>query len=162
MLTPDLARDRAADIVQRAIAAGADAADAVFAADASLELVLCGRDERKVSVMGEVTVQAPILMRNGNLSLNEALNEAGGVNLNLANPRQIYVIRNEPTGGQAIFHLDARTPTALALADGFALRARDVVYVDPVPLVQWNRVISLILPSTATLNSVRDISRTNR
>ncbi|UST55039.1 polysaccharide biosynthesis/export family protein [Comamonadaceae bacterium OTU4NAUVB1] len=121
-----------------------------------------GRDERKVSVMGEVNVQAPILMRNGNLSLNEALNEAGGVNLNLANPRQIYVIRNEPTGGQAIFHLDARTPTALALADGFALRARDVVYVDPVPLVQWNRVISLILPSTATLNSVRDISRTNR
>lgn len=121
-----------------------------------------GRDERKVSVMGEVNVQSPILMRNGNLSLNEALNEAGGVNLNLANPRQIYVIRNEPTGGQAIFHLDARTPTALALADGFALRARDVVYVDPVPLVQWNRVISLILPSTATVNSVRDISRTNR
>ncbi|RZM02643.1 MAG: sugar transporter [Variovorax sp.] len=121
-----------------------------------------GRDERKVSVMGEVNVQSPILMRNGNLSLNEALNEAGGVNLNLANPRQIYVIRNEPTGGQAIFHLDARTPTALALADGFALRPRDVVYVDPVPLVQWNRVISLILPSTATLNSVRDISRTNR
>ncbi|WP_445192095.1 TldD/PmbA family protein [Sphingomonas sp. Tas61C01] len=38
MLTPDLARDRAADIVQRAIAAGADAADAVFAADASLEV----------------------------------------------------------------------------------------------------------------------------
>ena len=38
MLTPDLARDRAADIVQRATAAGADAADAVFAADASLEV----------------------------------------------------------------------------------------------------------------------------
>jgi polysaccharide export outer membrane protein len=119
-----------------------------------------GRDERKVSVMGEVNVQAPILMRNGNLSLNEALNEAGGVNLNLANPRQIYVIRNEPTGGQSIFHLDANTPTALALADGFALRARDIVYVDPVPLVRWNRVISLLLPSTATLNSVRDFRRT--
>jgi PmbA protein len=38
MLTPDLARDRAADIVQRATAAGADAADAVFAADAALEV----------------------------------------------------------------------------------------------------------------------------
>jgi len=110
--------------------------------------------------MGEVMLQGTILMRNGRLSLNEALSEVGGVNLNLANPRQIYVIRNEPAGGQSIFHLDANTPTALALADGFALRARDIVYVDPVPLVRWNRVISLLLPSTATLNSVRDFRRT--
>ncbi|MGJ7580956.1 polysaccharide biosynthesis/export family protein [Variovorax sp. RHLX14] len=114
--------------------------------------------ERKVSVMGEVMVQGTILMRNGRLSLNEALSEVGGVNLNLANPRQIFVIRNEPTG-QAIFHLDARTPTALALADSFPLKARDVVYVDAVPLVLWNRVINLVLPSAATANTLRDISR---
>jgi len=38
MLTPDQARDRAADIVARAGRAGADAADAVFAADAALEV----------------------------------------------------------------------------------------------------------------------------
>jgi len=38
MLTPDQARDRAADIVARATRSGADAADAVFAADASLDL----------------------------------------------------------------------------------------------------------------------------
>ncbi|MEG3163126.1 TldD/PmbA family protein [Sphingomonas sp. PB2P19] len=38
MLTPDQARDRATDIVARATAAGADAADAVFAADAALDV----------------------------------------------------------------------------------------------------------------------------
>lgn len=38
MQTPDQARDRAADIVSRAAKAGADAADAVFAADASIDL----------------------------------------------------------------------------------------------------------------------------
>lgn len=38
MLTPDQARDRAHDIVRRATAGGADAADAVFAADASLDV----------------------------------------------------------------------------------------------------------------------------
>ncbi|UVO51564.1 metallopeptidase TldD-related protein [Sphingomonas sp. SUN019] len=38
MLTPDQARDRAQDIVARAQKAGADAADAVFAADASTEI----------------------------------------------------------------------------------------------------------------------------
>ena len=38
MLTPDQARERAADFVTRATQAGADAADAVFAADASAEV----------------------------------------------------------------------------------------------------------------------------
>ncbi len=117
------------------------------------------RDERKVIVMGEVTNQTALQMRNGRLSLSDALGEVGGVNLGAANPRQIYVIRNEAQGGQSIFHLDARTPTALALADGFALRPKDVVYVDPVPLVRWNRVVSLILPTTAQATSLRDLRR---
>lgn len=115
------------------------------------------RDERKVSVMGEVTQQMGVLMRNGKLSLNDALTEVGGINLSLANPRQIYVIRNEAQGGQSIFHLDARTPTAFALADSFALRPKDVVYVDGVPLVQWNRVLNLILPTATTATSYRDL-----
>lgn len=38
MLTPEQAQDRAADLVRRAVAAGADAADAVFAAHASTEV----------------------------------------------------------------------------------------------------------------------------
>ena len=38
MLTPEQAQDRAADIVARAAAAGADAADAVYAADMSLDI----------------------------------------------------------------------------------------------------------------------------
>jgi PmbA protein len=38
MLTPDQAQERAQDIVRRAVAAGADAADAVFAADAATEV----------------------------------------------------------------------------------------------------------------------------
>lgn len=118
------------------------------------------RDESKVTVMGEVTIQTGVFMRNGRLSLNDALTEVGGVNLGTANPRQIYVIRNEKNG-LSIFHLDARTPTAIAMADGFALRPKDVVYVDPVPLVQWNRVLSLILPTAATATVYRDLgSRT--
>ena len=112
-------------------------------------LYVRSRDESKVVVMGEVTTQMGVLMRNGRLSLSDALIEAGGVNLTTANPLQIYVVRNEEKGGQSIFHLNARSATAIAMADGFALRPKDVVYVDPVPLVQWNRVLNLILPTTA-------------
>jgi len=115
------------------------------------------RDESKVTVMGEVTSQLGVMLRNnGRLSLNDALIEVGGLNLTTANPIQIYVIRNE-TNGQSIFHLDARTPTAIAMADGFALKAKDVVYVDPVPLVQWNRVLNLILPTATTAITYRSV-----
>jgi polysaccharide biosynthesis/export protein len=122
------------------------------------------RDDAKVYVMGEVLRPAAMPLRNGRLSLNEALGESGGINPTSGDPKQIFVIRSRASQafdaalGQLpeIFHLDARSPMGYALAEGFELQARDVVYVDPVPLVRWNRVISLILPSAQALNVSRD------
>lgn len=113
------------------------------------------REDRKVTVMGEVLRPQAMPMRNGRLSLNDALGEAGGVDLGTANPAQIYVVRNRIEGGQSIFHLDASNATALAMADGFALEPKDVVFVDPVPLVRWSRVVNLLLPSAQGANLIR-------
>jgi polysaccharide biosynthesis/export protein len=113
------------------------------------------REENKVYVMGEIAKPSALLMKNGRLSLNDALGEAGGPNLLTANTAQIYVIRNSISGTPAVYHLNASSPTALALADTFRLRPRDVIYVDPVPLVNWNRVINLILPSAQVLSTGR-------
>jgi polysaccharide biosynthesis/export protein len=117
------------------------------------------RDESKVYVMGEVERPSGLQMRNGRLTLNEAIGEAGGPNLLTANTRQIYVIRNTSGGTPAVFHLNGGSPTALALADTFELRPRDVVYIDPVPLVSWNRIMTLILPSAQALNAGRGALR---
>jgi polysaccharide biosynthesis/export protein len=122
------------------------------------------RDDSKVYVMGEVLRPAALPLRNGRLSLNEALGESGGINPTSGDPKQIFVIRSRSSQAfdaaldqlPEIFHLDARSPMGYALAEGFELQARDVVYVDPVPLVRWNRVISLILPSAQALNASRD------
>lgn len=105
------------------------------------------REDSKIYVMGEILRPSALLMKNGRLSLNEALGESGGPNLLTSNPSQIYVIRNKADGNPEIFHLDAKNPASLALADRFPLRPKDVVYVDPVPLVLWSRIVSLILPS---------------
>ncbi|MFS2166178.1 polysaccharide biosynthesis/export family protein [Variovorax sp. Varisp62] len=120
------------------------------------------RDDSRVFVMGEVRGPGALLMRNnGRLSLNEALGDAGGPDLLSASTGQIYVVRNAPDNldKQQIFNLNARNPAALALADRFELQPRDVVYVDHVPLVTWNRVISLILPSAQVVNLGRDTAR---
>jgi polysaccharide export outer membrane protein len=111
------------------------------------------RDDSRVYVMGEILRPSALLMRNGRLSLNEALGDAGGPDLLSSNPGQIYVIRNSAGDtGQEVYHLDAKNPVALALADRFELKPRDVVYIDPVPLVRWNRVVSLILPAAQVVN----------
>ncbi len=132
------------------------------------DLVRVGnREDTRVYVMGEVTRPTALPLRNGRLTLNEALGESGGVNATSGDPRQIYVVRSRSgdnatvadANGQVspttpeIYHLDASSPTAYALAEGFELKSRDVVFVDPVKLVLWNRVISLILPSAAVVNT---------
>ena len=134
------------------------------------DLVRVGsREDTKVYVLGEVTKPMTLPLRNGRLTLNEALGEAGGVNATSGDPRQIYVVRSRNGDSAAladvngmvtpttpeIYHLDASSPTAYALAEGFELRSRDVVFVDPVKLVLWNRVISLILPSAQSISSTR-------
>jgi polysaccharide export outer membrane protein len=117
-----------------------------------------GREEAKVFVLGEVLRPLTQTLRNGRLTLNEALGEAGGVNPNSGDPRQIYVVRTVNPDQPEIYHLDAKSPMAYALAEGFELQARDVVYVDPVPLVRWNRVISLVLPSAQAVTTTRTVS----
>jgi polysaccharide export outer membrane protein len=114
-----------------------------------------GREDAKVFVLGEVLRPMTQNLRNGRLTLNEALGEAGGVNPNSADPRQIYVVRTAKPEQPEVYHLDAKSPLAYALAEGFELQARDVIYVDPVPLVRWNRVISLILPSAQAVTTTR-------
>lgn len=123
---------------------------------------VANRDDSKVYVMGEVVKQMAIPLRNGRLSLNEALGETGGINPVSGDPRQVFVIRSHQTSSAVeknkipeVFHLDARSPMGYALAEGFELKPRDVVYVDPVPLVRWNRVISLIIPSAQAVTATK-------
>lgn len=121
------------------------------------------REDSKVFVMGEIMAPVALSMRsNGRLSLSEALGEAGGPMTSTANAGQIYVIRQGATGAPAIFHLNAKNPATMALASQFRLQSQDVVYVDPVPLVKWNRVVSLILPSATVVNNASEVYSRHR
>jgi polysaccharide export outer membrane protein len=98
-------------------------------------------------VLGEALKAQSEVLQDGHLTLAQALGEAGGVTPETSNPRQIYVIRRGEQGNAQIYHLDAKSPIAYVLAAGFQLKPHDVVYVDPAPIVRWNRVINNLLPS---------------
>ena len=107
------------------------------------------RDESKVFVSGEVVTPRALTMHNGRLTLNEALGESGGVSPVSGDARQIYVVRKTPERTR-VFQLDARVSGALAMAESFELRPKDVVYVAASPLANWNRQLSLLFPGALT------------
>ena len=46
-----------------------------------------------------------------------------------------------------MYRLDASSAEAMLLATHFQLEPRDVVYIAPTGLTNWNRVVSQILPT---------------
>jgi polysaccharide export outer membrane protein len=103
------------------------------------------RDESKIFISGEVTSPRALTMRNGRLTLNEALGESGGINPVSGDARQVYVVRRD-SSASVVYQLDANAPGALAMAEGFELNPKDVVYVAPTSLTNWNRTISALIP----------------
>ncbi|RAR54207.1 polysaccharide export outer membrane protein [Paraburkholderia unamae] len=105
------------------------------------------REDNGVYVMGEVTKPTKALpLRNGVLTLSDALSQAGSISSTTADAAQLYVIRG--TGKDAeVFHLDASSPVSMVLANQFTLDPKDVVYVDGNGLVRFSRVLSLLLPA---------------
>lgn len=109
--------------------------------------------ENRVYVMGEVARTGAVNVNQGKLSLVEALASAGGLNTGSASSRLIYVIRNTSDKQIDVYHLNAKNAMALAMAERFNLNARDVVYVDASDLATWNRIMNLIVPSSAFINN---------
>ena len=77
------------------------------------------RDDNKVFLSGEVSSPRALPIRNGRLTLNEALGEAGGINPVTGDARKVYVVRRS-TDASRVYQLDANAPGALAVEIGRA------------------------------------------
>ncbi|WP_166111993.1 polysaccharide export protein [Pseudoalteromonas sp. Z9A5] len=119
-------------------------------------------DKQKVFVLGDIKKAGSVILNRYGLNLAEALSESGGLNENTADANGVFVLRKrnfEKTGVLAdVYQLHAKNAAALVLAEQFELQPHDIVYVTSAPLARWNRVISLLLPSIASVDSVDDIS----
>ena len=111
-------------------------------------------DAAKIFVLGEVTKPTSLNIGRSDITLAEALADAGGFAQATADASGIFVLRQAAEGGDKIadvYQLHARNATALVLADQFTLQARDIVYVTAAPIARWNRLIAQILPSMQSL-----------
>ncbi|MGB5855208.1 MAG: polysaccharide biosynthesis/export family protein [Oceanisphaera sp.] len=113
------------------------------------------QSRNKVYVLGEFGKIAPVAIPEQGLSLAHALGESSGLNANTANAAKVYIVRdNLEYKYTDIYYVDMQTITSLALANRFEMHANDILYVDPTGLTRWNRVVSLLLPSTSTISTL--------
>ena len=127
------------------------------------DIVHVSRDDtQKVFVLGDVKRAGTVDVTRYGLNLAQALSDTGGLNENTADANGVFVLRkrNLETDGiiADVYQLNAKNIASLVLAEQFQLQPHDIVYVTSAPLARWNRVISLLLPSIATLDSVDDIT----
>lgn len=114
------------------------------------------QSRNKVYVLGEFGKIEPVLIPEQGLSLAHVLGESRGLDPTTANAAKVYVIRDNLNQQLTnIYYVDMKTVTNFTLANRFDMQANDIVYVDPTGLARWNRIINLILPSTAGLNTIR-------
>ncbi|MCC1495732.1 polysaccharide biosynthesis/export family protein [Alcanivorax sp. 1008] len=117
-------------------------------------LHLPSNKDGKVFVLGEVNKPASVVMDRNGLTLAGALADAGSIRELSANARGIFVMRAGEENGEPridVFQLNARSATALVLADHFQMQPRDIVYVTAAPIARWNRIISNLLPTVNAL-----------
>ncbi|MGH8183665.1 MAG: polysaccharide biosynthesis/export family protein [Rhodanobacteraceae bacterium] len=115
-------------------------------------------DRQKVYVMGEVTRPQALRFKTGDISLTQALGDAGGLN-EVTSKGVIYVVRGalSKNGKQVqqptVYQLDAKSPAAFALADSFMVKPGDVVFASAAGITRWNRFMSQLLPLTSALSA---------
>ncbi|WP_343124529.1 polysaccharide biosynthesis/export family protein [Rhodanobacter sp. B05] len=112
---------------------------------------------QEVYVMGEVLRPQALRFTTSHLTLTQALGQAGGLN-EITSRGMVYVVRGalnkqgttqEPT----VYELDAKSPSAFALADNFVVRPGDVVFASAAGVTRWNRFMSQLLPLTSALSA---------
>ena len=119
-------------------------------------------DNQKVFVMGEVNNPQLLKIDRSGMSLTEALSSVGGINQLAADATGVFVVRVNKGVSESdskladVYQLDISNSIALVLGTEFELKPKDIVYVTAAPIVQWNRVISQIVPTTAGFNSLTD------
>jgi polysaccharide export outer membrane protein len=88
--------------------------------------------------------------------LADALYDNGGINSLSGNPAAIYVLRADFESGRiTAFQLDATNAANLVLSTLFELRPRDIIFIGNQPIMQWNTVISQLLPSLSVARTVQ-------
>lgn len=98
-------------------------------------------------VMGAINRPVSISFPLPSPTLADALGSATGLDERRSDPSGVFVFRKGSPDVVYVFNL--KDPSIMALVQRFPMQGEDIIYITEAPLVRWNRMLSLILPSSA-------------
>jgi polysaccharide export outer membrane protein len=122
-------------------------------------LTVPDRQNQKIFVLGEVNQPKSYILRRGDVTLAEALADAGGPNAIASSTAHIYLLRLDDEGKPRVYHLDAREPAALLLAEALPVQAGDLVVVNPTAISLVSRLVNQFAPVLSEAILVRSLRR---
>ena len=131
--------------------------------------ILVEGDTRSFTALGATGSQSLVPFESQSLSALEAIAQVGGLSPTSADPKGVFVLRNEPAeianvvmgrndlqGAQRLVYvLDLTQPNGMFQARDFVIRDGDTLYVTEAPFTQWTKVIGAL---TGTASSVQSLS----
>ena len=132
------------------------------------DIVLVEEDSRSFVAIGATGGQRRVPFDSPEISALDALAQVGGLSSQLADPRGIFLLREEPpaiarrvTGRpdiasplRVIYTFDLTEPDGLFLARDFAIRDGDTIYVTEAPYVRWQKSLQVLTGSIGTANAL--------
>lgn len=136
------------------------------------DVILVEQDTRAFTALGATGAQARVPFDTQALSALEAIATVGGLNSQLANPKGVFVFRNEPAeianivlgrddliGAQRmVYVLNLTEPNGMFVARDFVIRDGDTVYVTEAPYVQWQKTLSALMGPVQSLNTLNTLA----
>ena len=135
--------------------------------------ILVEEDSRSFTALGATAGQADVTFTSQTISAMEALAQVGGLNSAVADPKGVFVLRNEPEniarvvlgrndiiGTQRIVYvLDLTQPNGLFHARDFVIRDQDTLYVTEAPYVQFNKVMAAFFGTLSSATAVDTLTQ---
>ncbi|MGH1451862.1 MAG: polysaccharide biosynthesis/export family protein [Paracoccaceae bacterium] len=133
--------------------------------------ILVEEDSRAFTALGATGSQNRVPFEHQSLSALEAIAQVGGLLSNAADPKGVFVLRNEAAeisnqvlgrndleGAQRmVYVLDLTKPNGMFMARDFVIRDGDTLYVTEAPFTQWNKAISALTGSLATVDTLNSL-----
>ena len=124
--------------------------------------IVIEEDRRSFTALGATGGQTQVPFSSKDLSVIEALAQVGGLNSQLADPKGIFIFREEPSyianrvlGRQDIqapqrfaYVVDLTKPNGMFVARDFNVRDGDTIYITEAPFVSWQKIL------TATIGTI--------
>ena len=142
------------------------------------DVVSVNYQTKSFTVLGATAKNTEIDFEAGGISLMQALARSGGLDDNRADARGVFIFRKESANiltpeqraalpmqlqyaseVPVIYRLNLKEPINYIVAQNFAIKDKDLIYVSNAPGVEFRKFISLVAQGMYIVNTVDDLSK---